>query len=307
MPLPRDSLYCWRVDNGKSLSEGSAPPLVVRSGESDWSLPAGPSYLVGRDPECDIVVDDARVSWRHAVLRVEDGRWVLADNGSTNGTYAEGQRADRIEIRRECLVRLGHPADGPALGCTVSGAGPGVPGHPPTVVAASRAGGDGTVPPPGQSVAPPGLARPAGQPSGVRPLPARTLRIGRALDNDIVVADHAVSRYHAELRNAAGAYSIADLGSHNGTFVNGQRVTVAPLSDGDIVGIGPSAFRLAGQELQEFAGVGARLPEELPPATAPPAPATAETTAAAATARWRSRTRFAGWCRTESGSRTSTS
>jgi ABC transport system ATP-binding/permease protein len=73
--------------DGKSLSGGAAP-LLVRTQGSDRSLPAGPSYLIGRDPECDIVIADIRVSWHHAVLRLENGRWVLADNGSTNGIYA---------------------------------------------------------------------------------------------------------------------------------------------------------------------------------------------------------------------------
>ncbi len=49
------------------------------------------------------------------------------------------------------------------------------------------------------------------------------------------------------------AYRIVDLASHNGTFVNGQRTTDAPLSEGDVVGIGPARFRLAGQELQRLA------------------------------------------------------
>ena len=88
---------------------------MVRFQGSDRSLPAGPSYLVGRDPDCDIVSADARVSWQHAVLRLAAGRWVLADNGSTNGIYAAGQRVDRIEISGECVVRLGHPVDGPVL------------------------------------------------------------------------------------------------------------------------------------------------------------------------------------------------
>jgi cytochrome P450 / NADPH-cytochrome P450 reductase len=161
------------------------------------------------------VITDARVSWQHAVLRLEGGRWVLADNGSTNGIYAGDRRVDRIEISTECLVRLGHPADGPVLSCAVSGAGPG------------------------------------------RPLTARTLRIGREPDNDIVVSDPGVSRHHAELRNVAGAYRIVDLDSPNGIFVNGQRVTAAPLSEGDFVAIGPATFRLAGQELQKFTGTGA--------------------------------------------------
>ena len=77
------------------------------------------------------MITDARVSWQHAVLRLEDGRWVLADNGSTNGTYAGDRRVDRVEISGECLVRLGHPADGPVLSCAVSGAGPARPAGPP--------------------------------------------------------------------------------------------------------------------------------------------------------------------------------
>ena len=109
---------------------------MVRIEALDLSLPAGRSYLIGRNPECDIVVSDARVSWQHAMLRLEQGRWVLSDNGSTNGTFAGERRVDRIEIMGECLVRLGHAWDGPLLSCTVS-AGP-----PPTEV--RPAAGDGT-------------------------------------------------------------------------------------------------------------------------------------------------------------------
>jgi cytochrome P450 / NADPH-cytochrome P450 reductase len=216
----------------------SVPPLVVRFQGSDRSLPAGRSYLVGRDPECDVVISDARVSWQHAVLRVEVGRWVLADNGSTNGTYAGDRRVDRIEIHGDCLVRLGHPADGPVLSCTVSPAGLGAPGRaltrePPVVP---------------------------------KTLLAKTLRIGRAPDNDIVVSDLDVSRYHAELRNVADEIRIVDLDSANGTFVNGQRVTAVPLPEGAIVGIGSSTFRLVGQELQAFIDTGVNVEEAPPPA-----------------------------------------
>ena len=61
-------------------------------------------------------------------------------------------------------------------------------------------------------------------PSGVIRLPAKVLRIGRAPDSDVVVADLRVSRHHAELRRRrGGAWEIIDLGSHNGTFLNGKR------------------------------------------------------------------------------------
>jgi pSer/pThr/pTyr-binding forkhead associated (FHA) protein len=77
-------------------------------------------------------------------------------------------------------------------------------------------------------------------------------RIGRHPDNDIVIADPGVSRQHAELRRSPdGGYSITDLGSHNGTHVNGTRVTQAELHQDDIITIGHATLRLAGGQLIE--------------------------------------------------------
>ena len=78
-------------------------------------------------------------------------------------------------------------------------------------------------------------------------------RIGRGPDNHIVVSDLGVSKQHAELRRTPdGRYSITDLGSHLGTFVNGTRVSEQELEEGDIIAIGHAALRLAGGELIEF-------------------------------------------------------
>ena len=150
-----------------------------------------------------------------------------------------------------------------------------------------------------------GRADQPGEPE--RPPPAGTLRIGRAPDNDIVVSDPGVSRHHAELRYVAGAYRIVDLDSANGTFVNGQRVTAAPLSEGDLVGVGSATFRLAGQELREIAEPGVPAGQAPPPAAGRRPGAADGDGAGDGDGRWRSRTRFAGWCRRASGSRTSTS
>ena len=82
-------------------------------------------------------------------------------------------------------------------------------------------------------------------------------RIGRRPGNDIVVQDLGVSKEHAQLRRTPpGRYSIIDLGSHGGTYVNGTRVRRQELSEGDIIAIGPATFRLAGGELIEYAGDG---------------------------------------------------
>ena len=81
--------------------------------------------------------------------------------------------------------------------------------------------------------------------------PAATFRIGRVPDNDLVLSDLMVSRHHAELRrHPDGSFELADLGSHRGTFVNGQRITRAVLTEQDIVGIGGSTFRLSDGELR---------------------------------------------------------
>jgi pSer/pThr/pTyr-binding forkhead associated (FHA) protein len=182
------------VDTEKPLSGASPPPLVVRVHGHDRSLPGNRSYLIGGDPQCDIVITDDRVSWQHAVLAPQGGRWVLVDNGSTNGTYANGRRVARIEIDTECVARLGHPGDGPALTCTVTKIGQGGPGRPSGYAGTGAVAGDATAVPPSPRSGP----EPA-------PPPGRTLRIGRAPDNHIVVLDPGVSRHHAELRNVAGS------------------------------------------------------------------------------------------------------
>ncbi len=303
----------------------SGPPgLEVRSRRSVHELSAGTTYSIGRDPKSDIVMTDSRVSWRHAVLRVDGNGWIIEDLGSTNGTFLDMQRLDRIEISAECVIRLGNPDDGPPLRCVpqlpaASPAAPGAapPDHPGTALSVPPAppvpeappepapprgrpgqrehaprhaagGPDQLSQPPAAPVRPaePAVGQPfadpqyagqgqqyAGQqyaaqqapaqaemlpsvdrrPTSRMPLPAKALRIGRVPDNDVVLSDLNVSRHHAELRKSpTGSYEIVDLGSHNGTFVNGQRVTNQLLTEQDLVSIGSSTFRLSGGELRQF-------------------------------------------------------
>ena len=62
--------------------------------------------------------------------------------------------------------------------------------------------------------------------------------IGRASDNDVIVDDPMVSRHHCQLKLQHGAYGFTDLGSRNGSLVNGQPVTEIALGPGDIIRIG---------------------------------------------------------------------
>lgn len=76
------------------------------------------------------------------------------------------------------------------------------------------------------------------------PLDRDATTIGRWEGNDIVLGDQEASRRHAQIRRDAGRYVLVDLGSKNGTFVNGVRIAGAtPLRDGDEISIPPrSAF-----------------------------------------------------------------
>lgn len=71
-------------------------------------------------------------------------------------------------------------------------------------------------------------------------LTGEPLTIGRDPENDIVLDDRRVSRRHAEIRLRLGRYTLYDLQSTNGTFVNDRRVAEVVLSDGDRIAIGGS-------------------------------------------------------------------
>ena len=70
------------------------------------------------------------------------------------------------------------------------------------------------------------------------PLTAEPISIGRDPKNGIVLDDRRVSRRHAEVRLRLGRYTLYDLQSTNGTFVNGRRIAEMVLSNEDQVTIG---------------------------------------------------------------------
>ena len=61
----------------------------------------------------------------------------------------------------------------------------------------------------------------------------REIIVGRSSDLDMVMVEEMVSRRHARIQLVGGSVNIDDLGSTNGTFVNGERVTHAELQEGD--------------------------------------------------------------------------
>ena len=73
------------------------------------------------------------------------------------------------------------------------------------------------------------------------PLFSATATIGRETINEIVFDDAEISRRHVRVTHLAGRFIIEDLGSTNGTFLNGRRIEApAPLSNGDVLDLGGS-------------------------------------------------------------------
>jgi ABC transport system ATP-binding/permease protein len=232
---------------GMQMAHGSrsAPPLLVRTVRTTHRLESGPEYRIGRDERADVPVNDPRVSWDHAVLYTVGDGWVLEDRGSRNGTFLGAEKISRLDIIGPCVIHVGNPEDGPVLRMEleqVAEVVPSPPSPPPPVHNWAR---------PDSNTSVPGVDR---EPtSRIQLQAARVLKIGRRPDNDIVLADLGVSKLHAELRmSPTGRYQIFDLGSHNGTYVNGNQVNQAELTEDDIVSIGHATFRLAGGVLQEY-------------------------------------------------------
>ncbi|MFF3176971.1 FHA domain-containing protein [Streptomyces sp. NPDC057900] len=306
------------------------PELVLELNGRTWTLDPSRSYTLGRDPQGDMTIDDARVSWRHATISWNGRGWSIEDHGSTNGTYVQGQRIHQLEIGPGSTVNLGNATDGPRLSLSGAAAGAGVysgqaaagaqapaqqPQQTPQQQPQGGPGWPGQQQHPGQQQIPgqqqnPGQQQIPGQGQGQQPQAwqqapqapqqshgpqqgmannpgsggaggaagaspvygdrspttfhqvalGRVMRIGRALENELVVSDLQVSRNHAEFHATPdGRFEIRDLGSHNGTYVNGQPLSKsgsAFIGANDIVGVGHSTFRLVGDRLEEFVDTG---------------------------------------------------
>ena len=74
-------------------------------------------------------------------------------------------------------------------------------------------------------------------------LPSQMVTVGRAPDNDVVVGDPATSGHHGRIEVRNGFFWVSDLGSTNGTLVNGESVIEKQLSDGDIIAVGQNTMR----------------------------------------------------------------
>ncbi|MDQ4145670.1 MAG: FHA domain-containing protein [Actinomycetota bacterium] len=186
-----------------------------------------PRLTLGRDEDNDVRFEDPRISGLHAELRTSDEGVRIVDNDSRNGTFVNERvvKGSRLLAHGD-VIRLGttdviffnqvlppRPETGPV----------GLPGEPlerPVVEGKTL----GRISWPGDEIELTGVA----------------LKIGRRpQETQITLDDPAVSWLHAEVTLHSGGLYLRDLGSRNGTFVNGELVSIpTALRSGDVIRVG---------------------------------------------------------------------
>jgi ABC-2 type transport system ATP-binding protein len=287
LPLTRADLYDGAQMQPVTLA-------IIEGSEQGHEFSVEDSAVIGRDPDADITIADDEISSRHAnVMAVEDGI-AIEDLGSTNGTFVNGSRisgaqrlsaGDRLQLGTTVIeVRI--PAAAPAPDAPAPSAAPDAPAPSAAPDAPDAPAPSAAPDAPAPSAV--GVAPDAVQATGVRLIPTLPVlmfikgqyagsEIGvgspvvigrdRGVADVILDRDTEISRRHASFSPAGTGITVQDLGSTNGTFVNGHRVTGAvALSNGDRVEMGDTVIevRLASQPI---APTPAAAPPRPPPRT----------------------------------------
>jgi hypothetical protein len=102
------------------------------------------------------------------------------------------------------------------------------------------------------------------EPMRVIELTQDVMSLGRDIGNDIVINDPEVSRQHLRFQRGVDGFTIADLGSTNGTFINSQRLVGSrPLNNGDTLGLGETVT-LTYERVRPSQGQGSDAPTYAP-------------------------------------------
>jgi pSer/pThr/pTyr-binding forkhead associated (FHA) protein/predicted Ser/Thr protein kinase len=242
----------------------AAEQLLVVEGEDPGAvLSVEQELLVGRlaPSEEGRLGDDPGISRRHArISRTSDGQLRIEDLGSANGTYVNGERiATPRVLNVDDVLRLGTTV------LKVTGRVGAAPKM--SVPAGTKPAAEPEV---SDAAAGWALMVIGGEARGRRIALADELVIGRDVSGEGRLGDDPkLSRRHARVaRGPAGQFTVEDLGSANGTFVNGKRVRGRQILDaGDRLQVGATTLQLS--ELRRTAA------QPLPPRSLEPPPAPA--------------------------------
>jgi pSer/pThr/pTyr-binding forkhead associated (FHA) protein len=225
--------------------------LVVEAGRlrgRQFRLDA-PLVTVGRAEENAVgLFGDPGVQPRHAVITRNGENYMVKNIAVQSGTLVNGGRIESVALKEGDRIQVGgyelafhvraeRQSRDSAIRATPARAAPSIPAVPQAIASANS-----TVSP--AATATPRLVAVNGEQFGVAA--ARVTRLGRALDNDIVIDDASVSRHHASIECRNGGFVVRDLGSRNGTWIEGQRITEAMLGFGNSLRFGDAVFTFHG-------------------------------------------------------------
>ncbi len=221
--------------------------LLVSSGpEAGRIISVDRELVLGRvGGQADVTFDDGQVSSRHAAVRPAAGGIEVEDLGSTNGTFVGQVRlsAPRVLADGDRLRIGGVELQAQVEGASVpaSGAGTVIQGGGTVMRTAGTVVGGERAPLTVEAVSGPGAPASASLPGDGR------LAIGRTTGDLVLGADSSVSSRHAEIARDAAAVTVTDLGSSNGTYVDGQRIAAAtPITDASDIRVGDTVLRVMG-------------------------------------------------------------
>ena len=208
---------------------------AANDGSSAWSLrginesvqglrfPLAGKVVIGRDPNCDLVLNTPQVSRRHCEVEVLNSQLYIRDLGSTNGCQVNG------ETVTTAVVRAGDYITVDLIKFLVEG-----PENEQENTVARN------FPIVAESGDKPYLLIRTGERAGEKVhLSKAHYTVGRTGENDIVLEDSSVSRHHANLiRTSDGGWKIEDCETTNGTSINGEMVMGGQLHHADRIRIG---------------------------------------------------------------------
>jgi pSer/pThr/pTyr-binding forkhead associated (FHA) protein len=227
--------------------------------------------LLGRERDNDILLETDLASRYHAELRLERGRAYLLDRGSMNGTSVNGQKIwGLMPLQHGDLLEVGgqHFRYEDLYSQSLKSA------RAATTLEEGRAGSDDETARMAAVVVQPPAAAPGGKlvlsggagAGQVFALSKPMLTIGRDSGCDISISDASISRQHAQILRQEMGWYLQDLGSRNGTAINGQRLSAPQrLEDGDVLTVGALPLRyFAGSPLEEAPASEEPVTEMLP-------------------------------------------
>jgi pSer/pThr/pTyr-binding forkhead associated (FHA) protein len=203
--------------------------------EQEFEL-AKPSVSLGRATTNDITLEDIRVSRSHARLDIAAGEVTLLDLGSSNGTRVNGILVERTTLAPGDTISLGgqqlkYSLDAPSeeVGFTVID----------TQVQLDQTLAEEVLQVVINDTSTSSLVIFTGDRTwSVGLADVDLVTIGRDDNCAVFIDDSKVSRQHAEVQHRGEAFLLKDLGSTNGTWMNGQQIEQHILQDGDVIHIG---------------------------------------------------------------------